>query len=377
MFDFILERLPKADCHKHLKGAADDRDVLRAARWHGVDLSAPPGKRAHHKHINSDGSRIWSAGDFSSFHQAYADTADLFRTPEDGAQIAHASLVRQSQQNCIYTRLLCGVLNGREKENAIDFFAGAVLPVISAIERARFETGIEAFISISITRHLPDAVTVAHRSVEAYEAFRKKHPDKASFITGFGLAGDERRSDYAHFHDAFAHANAAGLQCSTHTGEVTPAEDIRGALTLPGIASLAHILSAADDPQIFEQIRARGIAVEQLLISNLFLHGYSGDDLPCARFIKEDLRLKFGSDSPGMQRSSIGDEYKLAAKCFNLSISRLLNITANSIYYDRMPEKPQRKLIAKVRRFSSKYSIPLRPEFLVDGARKSVGRPRY
>ena len=68
----MIKRLPKAELHCHIEGAAEPALVLAQAEKYRVDASS---------HVDIHKGYLWS--DFTSFLKSYDFVASLFRTPED------------------------------------------------------------------------------------------------------------------------------------------------------------------------------------------------------------------------------------------------------------------------------------------------------
>lgn len=361
--EFIVTSIifPKANCHVHANGMATNEDVCRLAYYYGVKLSA-------FSKIREDGYRLWADENFAVSHEAYDQTVSLIRQPSDLKDIVTAGLIRDSQAGSIYTRLLAsGMNNCRNDSEVIEVFERNTLATIAAIKDARAATGMEAFLFIAGKRHLENGPMRAHRLLDAVEAFQKKRPDEARFITGFDLSGNEPHTNCGEFYDVFERAyTKLRLATSCHTGEMLGPEDTWAALELPGIMELAHILSAIQDPRLLEAIRDRGILVDQLIISNDMLHKDrfpAPDDFPRRAYYDAGMLIGLGSDDPGLQQTNIGDEYDRAAR-HSFTETQLLEFTANSIRLGAIPQNVKRECLSIVAKFARESGIPLCPVFL-------------
>src|SRR5208282_74872 len=105
---------------------------------------------------------------------------------------------------------------------------------------------------------------VRHFTVEeADRVFRKAAEMREYYpsIVGIGLGGDERRTGSKPFRHLYARAQAAGLRLTNHAGETTGPEAIWEALDIAS-ERIGHALSAIDDPELLQELRARRAPLE-------------------------------------------------------------------------------------------------------------------
>ena len=163
-------RLPKAELHVHVEGAAPPALVARLAERHGLDLEGV---------FDDQGRYRWE--DFTGFLHAYDRAASVFRTPEDYAVLSETYLKEIAADGAIYAELTISPDHAAGAGlSYVDYVAG----LAEGIGRARAETGIEARMIAVGVRHF------GARAVEqvASQVIAAPHP----LVTGFGLAGDER-----------------------------------------------------------------------------------------------------------------------------------------------------------------------------------------
>jgi adenosine deaminase len=179
------------------------------------------------------------------------------------------------------------------------------------------------------------------------------------------MAGNEGRGKPHDFFDVYDRAykpvsrGGLGLRTSTHAGEVSDTDDINGALDLPGLSQVSHALSAVQCPSTLMRIRKEGVFVDQLLISNMMLHGADPDTHPIKTFISMGIPVGLGSDDPGLQNTTIADEYVVAARDFGLSRSQLLQITADAVTHAFIEPEVKHRLQERIMGFAREHGIAL------------------
>ena len=80
--------------------------------------------------------------------------------------------------------------------------------------------------------------------------------------------GDEQKGPPELFRDAYAYAADNGLHLTAHAGENAGPESIWGALNLRA-ERIGHGLTAAQDPELVEELATRQVPVEICITSNL------------------------------------------------------------------------------------------------------------
>ena len=83
-----------------------------------------------------------------------------------------------------------------------------------------------------------------------------------------GMGGDEQKGPPELFREAYAYAADNGLHLTAHAGENAGPESIWGALNLRA-ERIGHGLTAAQDPELVEELATRQVPVEICITSNL------------------------------------------------------------------------------------------------------------
>ena len=180
--------------------------------------------------------------------------------------------------------------------------------IVRGIDEARADHGIEARMVFTAIRNLgPErALRVARCAAE------RPHP----YVVGFNLAGDEENFPAGDFAASFELAAAAGLGCSVHAGEWDGPESVRAGLGLP-VTRIGHGVRSIEDPELVEELAARGIVLECCPTSNVVLGLYpSYEEHPLPTLAAAGVPVTLGSDDPPWFGASIGGEYRVCAEHF-------------------------------------------------------------
>jgi adenosine deaminase len=245
--------------------------------------------------------------------------------------------VRCAREGAIYVELTASPdharLVGLTDEEHIDGIA-------RGIDDARRDTGIEGRILISCVRNF--GVEPALR-VAQYAAARP-HP----YVVGFSMAGDEENYPPGAYAEAFRIAAEAGLGCTVHAGEWAGPESVRGGLELP-VSRIAHGVRSIEDPELVEELAARGTFLECCPTSNVVLGIYpSYEEHPLPRLVEAGVRVTLGSDDPPYFGASIGGEYDVCASRFGFGDDELRAITRTAIEAAFCDETLKQRLIQTV-----------------------------
>jgi adenosine deaminase/aminodeoxyfutalosine deaminase len=139
------------------------------------------------------------------------------------------------------------------------------------------------------------------------------------------------------FREQYAYAAGQGLRLTAHAGESAGPESIWGALNL-GAERIGHGLTAAQDPELIEELAQRQVPIEICLTSNLKtgcclqLH-----DHPVRKYFDQGLMITLNSDDPAMFGTTLNREYELAQSEFGFTDEHLRELARNSFEASFLP----------------------------------------
>jgi adenosine deaminase/aminodeoxyfutalosine deaminase len=168
---------------------------------------------------------------------------------------------------------------------------------------------------------------------EATRVFRKAAELRAQYpsIVGIGLGGDERRAGSDPFRALYAEARDTGLRLTNHAGETTGPEAIWEALSI-GSERLGHVLSAIQDADLMEELKARGTGLELNPTSNVRTGVCASfADHPLRSYFDAGLLVTLNSDDPAFFESDVANEYWLAHAVQGFTREEIRQLAANSI----------------------------------------------
>jgi len=318
----------KAEIHCHIEGTTPPSLARQKADKYGIaidGLIAPDGES-------------YLAADFTGFLAAYDRVVKLFRTPQDFADLSYTHYTAIAHNGAIYAEVF---LSPDQAHSAGLSYSDYLAGLTNGLARANAETGI-------IGRFIPCAIRqlgVEHAEPAAREVVTHPH----EWVTGFGLAGDERVHQPADFARAFAIAGEAGLALTAHAGEVCGADSVRAALDALPVRRIGHGVRAAEDPDLVRRIAAEGIVLEACPGSNVAL-GVVPDlkSHPLPQLLAAGVRVTVNSDDPPFFHTSLQDEYDSVAATFGLKAATMNAFTRTAIEAAFIDEPTRQKLLGRL-----------------------------
>jgi adenosine deaminase len=155
---------------------------------------------------------------------------------------------------------------------------------------------------------------------------------RALGVVGWDLAGPEERFPNPLDHVAsFDTARAAGLLITCHAGEWGGAAQVRRALALRP-ERIAHGSVAADDPDLCDELRDRGIALDLCPTSNVQA-GIVADiaDHPLALLHRRGVPVTLSTDDLTVADVTLTEEYRRAIDAIGLTPAELWTIDRHAL----------------------------------------------
>ena len=147
---------------------------------------------------------------------------------------------------------------------------------------------------------------------------------------GIGIGGDELKAPPELFRETYAYAEENGLRLTAHAGESAGPDSIWGALNLHA-ESIGHGLTAAQNPELVEELAQRQVPIEICLTSNLRTGCCKSlADHPLRQYFEHGMMLTLNSDDPAMFATSLNREYQLAQGHFEFTDEHLRELARNS-----------------------------------------------
>jgi adenosine deaminase/aminodeoxyfutalosine deaminase len=301
MADFY-QNLRKAELHLHLEGSVEPETVLE------LDPS-----------LNLDdirGKYVYQG--FEGFIRSYVWINRQLKTPSDYALITKRLLERLAAQNVAYAEinLSTGIILWKEQDAH-----GIIEAVLDQAARSSVEV-----------RWIFDAVRQfgAEPGMKVAEV-AAEYRDRG--VVGFGIGGHEDLGPCAWFKDVFAYAKDNGLAILPHAGETVGSESIWAALRM-GAQRVGHGIRAIDDPELVDHLREHDIPLEVCITSNVCTGAVvSLEQHPVRRLFDAGVPITLNTDDPALFRTTLTNEYRIAAAQFGFSESEIAIIAENAFRY--------------------------------------------
>jgi aminodeoxyfutalosine deaminase len=316
---FILS-LPKAELHLHLEGSIEPPTLLELRQRNGMEGASL-----------AEAEQLYNYKDFAGFLSAFKDVTGHLQTPEDYELIAYRLMERLKARNVLHAEVIVsvGVCLWRKQ----DFAA-----IFEGLERGRVRGAKDFGVSLL---WIFDAVRQfgaekAERVLDLAIRFQDRN------VIAFGIGGDERGGPAELFEGVYRRAAEHGLHLTAHAGENAGPESIWGALNLKA-ERIGHGLTAAQDPELIEELAERQVPIEICVTSNLRT-GVCPElaHHPVRRYFDQGLMLTLNSDDPAMFRTSLVEEYALVQESFGFTDEHLRELARNSFEASFLP--PEKKV---------------------------------
>ena len=328
----FIRRLPKAELHLHLEGTITPATLVELSARHDAYPMTLAEAESHYQF-----------DDFTSFIEGFKAVTRRLIDPEDYELAAWHMMQQLAAQGVVHAEVYISVGVIYMWRN---FDPACFEPIFEGLERARergeHELGLSLYWIFDAVRHF----TVE----EAVRVFRKAASMRSLYpsIIGIGLGGDERRAGSEPFRTMYVEAREAGLRLTNHAGETTGPGAIWEALAI-GSERLGHALSAIEDADLLQELKAREVPLELNPTSNVCTG-------VCASFGAHPLRAYFdagllvtlNSDDPAFFGSDIANEYLLAHTEQGFTREELRQLAANSIRASFLPETQKTSWLARI-----------------------------
>jgi len=303
----FIAALPKAELHLHLEGSIDAPILGDLRQRHGKDGSV------------EELAQLYQYSDFATFLQAFKTITENLQGPGDYELITYRLMEKLKAENVLHAEVYvsAGVCLWRKQ----DFDA-----IFAGLERGR-QRGERDF-GVSLLWIFDAVRQFGAEKAQAVAELAVRYRD--ANVVGFGIGGDEQKGPPELFRDVYAYAADHGLRLTVHAGEATGPDSIWGALNLRA-ERIGHGLSAAQDPELMEELSTRQVPVEVCLTSNLRTGCCSSlADHPLRHYFDAGVMVTLNTDDPAMFSTSLNREYQLAQDAFGFTDEHLRELARNS-----------------------------------------------
>ena len=288
---------PKLELHLHLEGAAPPAFIRGLAAEKHVDISGV---------FDANGDYAYT--DFWHFLKVYEAATSVLQTPEDYRRLTLAVLEECAKSGVIYAETFvspdfCG---GRDLAAWRDYLAA----IEQAAAQAEASMGITLRAIVTPIRHFGPEKAREVAICAAETAGR--------FVTGFGIAGDEKVLEPKDYLWSFDCAREAGLGITAHAGEWRGPDHIRATLAALNPSRIGHGVRAIEDLALVDELAERGTVLEVCPGSNIALGLYPDwRSHPIGQLHHRGVKVTVSTDDPPFFHTTMAREWDRLAEAFD------------------------------------------------------------
>jgi adenosine deaminase len=306
-----MTQLPKIELHLHLEGAAPPAFIRGLAKEKNMDIGGIFDADGHYKYK-----------DFWDFLKVYEAATSTLQSPEDYHRLTLAVLEESAASGVVYSEtFLSPDFCGNRDVGAWREYLHAMQ---EAADQAERQMGITLRGIITCIRHFGPE--------KARETALCAAETAGDFITGFGIAGDEKVLAPKDFLWSFDCAREAGLRLTAHAGEWGGPESVRAALHDLGVERIGHGVRAIEDLALVDELAERGTVLEVCPGSNVALGLYKDWRAhPIAELDRRGVKVTVSTDDPPFFHTTMAKEYDRLADALDWDKGQFLKIAKTSL----------------------------------------------
>jgi len=328
----LLAKLPKAELHCHLDGSLRPQTMLELARDQRVVMPEDDAEALRNY------MRVDDARNLEDYLARFGHTLSVMQTAEAMERIAYELAEDCAKEGVRYLEArYAPILN---VEGGLSMMQAVEAP-LRGLARAEREFGIVARVIICGIRNMSPVVSLQLSRLAVDFMHRG--------VVGFDLAGGEAGNPASRHKAAFDHAIAHGLPCTCHAGEGDGASSVADAIHNCHAHRIGHGTRLIEDPALMAEAKAKGVAIECCLTSNVQTHAVASLDLhPLRKYVEAGLKVSLNTDNRLMSGTDLVTEYGLAAKHLGFNFDELCTLARGGFENAFLPAAERTKLLARV-----------------------------
>lgn len=310
----FIRQLPKAELHLHLEGGVEPATLVELRQRHGDHATL------------AETEALYRYTDFQTFLMAFKEVSAHLRGPDDFEFVTYRLMQRLKEENVLHAEVYVavGVCLYRRQD---------IAAIFEGLERGRARGARDFDVSLlwifDATRHF--GVEEAQKVFELAVRYQDRH------VVGVGIGGDEVKAPPELFRSVYGYAEDNGLRLTAHAGETGPAESVWGALNLHA-ERIGHALTAAQDPDLIDELGQRQIPLELCITSNLRTGVCRAiAEHPAKNYFDQGLMVTLNTDDPALFGTTLSGEYQLAQDAFGFTDEHLRELARNSFEASFLP----------------------------------------
>jgi aminodeoxyfutalosine deaminase len=285
---------PKIELHVHLEGTVQAATLLEIARRNDYALPADTVEGL---------ASLYAYRDFAHFIEVWILTTNALQKRDDFRQVVVDYAGEAASHGAVYLEAIFSPAERVRRGVAWDDLFGGYC---DGAEEARELHGVEIRLTPDIVRSFP--LEDAERVVEHSARYRDRG------VVGVGLGGLEADHPPEPFAPVFERVRSEGLGSVPHAGEVAGPGSVRGALDALDADRIRHGFRAAEDPELVDELRDRGIVLDVCPVSNVRTGAVrSLEEHPLRELAAAGVRCSINTDDPAMFDTDLEREHHAAA----------------------------------------------------------------
>jgi adenosine deaminase len=268
----------------------------------------------------------------AQYLEGFRHTIALMQSAEALERVAYEFAADMARDNVVYAETRFAPHFHTQGGLGLD---GVMTAVTKGLGRGREEFGVTIGVIVCAMRNLSAMLSL--QMAELAVAWRGRG------CVGFDLAGEEAGHPAKHHIDAFQLVKRMNSSITIHAGESFGPESIWQALQYCGAHRIGHGTRLIEDMVIYDgkvislgplaqYVLDHRIPIEICLSSNV--HTGATPSLaahPFPHYMKKGFRVTLNTDNRLMSRTTMTDEYMLAAETFGCTLDNLEKITINGM----------------------------------------------
>lgn len=293
-----LKTFPKIELHCHLDGSLSELALRRILAESAEDIDT----RIRKMRVKGD------AVDLADYLSCF-DYILPFLQSAANLQIAACELIREvAAEQVIYIEVrFAPMFHCQKGLSQIE----AVKAVLAGLEQGQKDFGVKSRLLLCMMRGKAD--------VQNEETLRCAREMQGYGVAGIDLAGNEAAYPPELYQELFKKALAWQIPFTIHAGECGSAEHVRTSI-LMGASRIGHGVAIAENEEIKELCRAKGIVLEMCPISNLQTGAVKMiEKYPFAKMQSEGIRVTINTDNRMVSDTTLVKEWSVLDQYFEVA----------------------------------------------------------
>lgn len=326
-----LRELPKAELHVHLDGSLRPATLSELAGARRLALPAADPSGLARAILRRRGASL------EAYLEAFRLTLAVLQDAEAIERVAAELVEDNAAENVRWLEVrFCPALcteQGLSSEQALQ-------AALRGLARASTATGTPTRVIVCALRTLSPALSCQMAELAVAH--------KEQGVAAFDLAGAETASPVREHAEALRAAAHGGLEITVHAGEACGPESIRQALELAHATRIGHGTSLVKDPGLLAEVRARGVALEICLTSNVQTGATASYGAhPLRRYFDEGVKVSLCTDNRLVSGVTLTREYQHAHDELGFGWEELVQIARAGFESAFAPARVREALLAE------------------------------